>query len=320
MKKKTTVTIGIPAYNEEANIGNLLNAMLKQKQDKLVLDQIIVISDGSTDNTAREVRSVNDKRIILINNSTRRGQIYCQNRIFSQSKSDIVVLLEADTEPKNSNLIKMLVAPIVKDSDVGLVQGNIAFAQPKSFIGRILYEQAAIHYRMITREKNLGEVFSSGRGGRAFSRRVYTQLYWPAHVPEDTYAVLWCIRNNIPIKFQGKSICIFRIPESISDFRRARQKTIAGRTALKKYFSAKEIRGLYSKGNKAVLVMFIKFILTKPLYCVVYLFLKFYAEIIAYNSYFSDYWEVGRSTKFVVEEEKLILRKSMKFSSSTVRL
>jgi glycosyltransferase involved in cell wall biosynthesis len=48
MKKNMTVTIGIPAYNEAANITSLLMALLAQNTPNFKLESIIVASDGST--------------------------------------------------------------------------------------------------------------------------------------------------------------------------------------------------------------------------------------------------------------------------------
>jgi len=51
MKKLITVSIGIPAYNEEANIGKLLSSLIKQKEAGFIIKEIIVVSDQSTDKT-----------------------------------------------------------------------------------------------------------------------------------------------------------------------------------------------------------------------------------------------------------------------------
>jgi len=51
------ITIGIPAYNEEKNIGNLLNDILNQKLEHNILEKILVISDNSTDKTDEIVSS-----------------------------------------------------------------------------------------------------------------------------------------------------------------------------------------------------------------------------------------------------------------------
>jgi glycosyltransferase involved in cell wall biosynthesis len=70
------VTIGIPAFNEEANIAHVVQAMLNQNEDGFVIDKIIVASDGSSDATAAIVRSIKDERLVLIDEPIRRGKIF----------------------------------------------------------------------------------------------------------------------------------------------------------------------------------------------------------------------------------------------------
>ncbi len=51
MKKITTISIGIPAFNEAVTIKRLLRSVLAQKEKGFVLREIIVLCDGSTDGT-----------------------------------------------------------------------------------------------------------------------------------------------------------------------------------------------------------------------------------------------------------------------------
>src|SRR3989344_8939516 len=75
------VSIGIPAYNEEANIKNLLTALLAQKQENFELLEIIVISDGSDDNTVEQAKSLASEKISVIDGKDRKGQAQRQNEI-----------------------------------------------------------------------------------------------------------------------------------------------------------------------------------------------------------------------------------------------
>src|ERR1041385_4839945 len=101
--KKTTIKpnilIGIPAYNEEANIGELLKHILSQRQINFNISKIIVISDGSTDKTVAIVSKFKNKKITLINYKKRKGQISRQNEIIKMmAKNDeFLLLFEADT-------------------------------------------------------------------------------------------------------------------------------------------------------------------------------------------------------------------------------
>lgn len=62
----TSITLIIPARNEEKNIGRCIDAIIAQTYPKQLLE-IIVVNDQSEDNTASIVESYNDPRIKLIN-------------------------------------------------------------------------------------------------------------------------------------------------------------------------------------------------------------------------------------------------------------
>ena len=113
------VGVVIPAYNEELNIGKTLEQIPKNISDQL---NVIVIDDGSVDNTSEVVNHYN---VTLLKHPENRGNgaatttglIYCKNNNY-----DIAVILDADGQhnPKDiSNFIK----PILEDS-IDFVIGN----------------------------------------------------------------------------------------------------------------------------------------------------------------------------------------------------
>src|SRR3989344_4934940 len=132
-----TVTIGISAFNEEANIKNLLFSVLEQKGD-FRLEKIVVISDGSTDNTTKFVKEVSNPRITVIDNDIRKGKSERQNEICAMAESDILVILDADILPADDLYIYKLIDPIIKNSGVGLTSGETLPINPKSFFEKIL--------------------------------------------------------------------------------------------------------------------------------------------------------------------------------------
>ena len=90
-----TVSVIIPAYNEAANIAALLRSILSQEATNFRLIEIIVLSDGSTDRTVSEAQSVQDFRIDVIDDHTRKGKITRFNELLTLAKSD----LEAVSKP-----------------------------------------------------------------------------------------------------------------------------------------------------------------------------------------------------------------------------
>ena len=57
MKKPTTISIIIPVYNEEKTVAKLLKR-ISQVNFRNIQTEIIIVDDGSIDNTSNEVKKV----------------------------------------------------------------------------------------------------------------------------------------------------------------------------------------------------------------------------------------------------------------------
>src|ERR671933_3078574 len=105
------ITIGIPSFNEEKNITQLLRSLVISNQDDFIISEVI-ISDDSLDSTAELVNSFsiqNDSlNIRFIHHSDRRGTAEAWNEIFEMAVGEIIVLYDADTIP-NSTCTRELV-------------------------------------------------------------------------------------------------------------------------------------------------------------------------------------------------------------------
>ncbi len=108
MKKIPTVTIGIPAYNEEANIEHLLRSIISDQSKQIKLIKIIVISDGSTDATVKKARSIKDKRIFVLDRKKRLGLVQSENEILKHTQGDVLVMLDGDVIPVEQDFIDRL--------------------------------------------------------------------------------------------------------------------------------------------------------------------------------------------------------------------
>jgi glycosyltransferase involved in cell wall biosynthesis len=59
---RTEISIGIPAYQAEGNIGRLLRSLSVQKERNILVEEILVYADACTDNTVSEVKKVRNKK------------------------------------------------------------------------------------------------------------------------------------------------------------------------------------------------------------------------------------------------------------------
>jgi len=113
---KKSLSIVIPAYNEEENINNLLNEIITLS----IFDELIVVNDCSTDKTKDIVQKYPEVR--LINNIINLGNGASVRKGIIASSSDYVLLMDADGQHPAS-AIKDLVDYIIQN-DFDLVVGS----------------------------------------------------------------------------------------------------------------------------------------------------------------------------------------------------
>ena len=119
------ITVGICAYNEEANIERTLRSLFSQESGVYALDSVIVVSSGSTDRTDSIVESMIPEFpcIRLIRQEKREGKNSAINLILREKGTEIVVLLNADNILGSPDSLNRLIEPF-SDPKVGMVGGH----------------------------------------------------------------------------------------------------------------------------------------------------------------------------------------------------
>jgi glycosyltransferase involved in cell wall biosynthesis len=84
----------IPAFNRGYIIAEAIQSVLDQRYPHI--QEIIVVDDGSTDDTADVVRSFSDSRIHLIQHPKNRGVAAARNTGLAEARSDLVSFLDSD--------------------------------------------------------------------------------------------------------------------------------------------------------------------------------------------------------------------------------
>ncbi|MCK4636514.1 MAG: glycosyltransferase [Methanomicrobia archaeon] len=116
-----SVSVIIPAYNEENNIEKCLNSIKTQDYPKNKLE-ILIVDDGSTDNT-RDVITNGFKYVHLYKNG-HNGKAFALNTGVKEAKGDIIITMDADTVLEKT-AIKEMVYEFMRDKDLAAASGNI---------------------------------------------------------------------------------------------------------------------------------------------------------------------------------------------------
>ncbi|MEM2994729.1 MAG: glycosyltransferase family 2 protein [Candidatus Bathyarchaeia archaeon] len=136
-----TVSILIPAHNEERVIGRLLQGITKQTYPKEKL-QVIVIDDASTDNTGKiaEQYSKEYSYIKVLHRTEKegkRGKASALNAGFEYATGEIIFFFDADYYPQR-DFVEKLTKEFV-DPKVGAVQGRVVVLnEPQNMVTRLV--------------------------------------------------------------------------------------------------------------------------------------------------------------------------------------
>lgn len=95
MKQKDSpmVSIAVPAYNAGKTIGAMIESVLAQTYTNW---ELLIVDDGSSDNTAEVVRSFSDSRIRLICDGKNRKIAPRLNQLIDEAKGEFFARMDAD--------------------------------------------------------------------------------------------------------------------------------------------------------------------------------------------------------------------------------
>jgi len=118
-----SISIVIPAYNEEQRLGSTLNAILSflnQRPSRFA--EILVVDDGSRDATARIVErfSVDHPQIRLLRNPGNRGKGYSVRHGVLESRGEWILFTDADLSAPIEELDKLFDAVRRHDADIAI--------------------------------------------------------------------------------------------------------------------------------------------------------------------------------------------------------
>lgn len=215
--KKHTLTVGIAAYNEEANIRKLLNSILIQEKNRFILKEIIISSDGSKDKTVEEARQIKDSRIKVLANKARTGKTNNLKRIFLKAKSDFLVLFDADIQLKDNLVIEKLLSSF-EDDRVMLVGGNSRPFKPVSFFEKAVYSTFQVFEESRYALKGGNNIFGCTGSVLALKKRFYKKIDWKYVINDDDFLYFNCISNGYLFRHQKLAVVFYRLPTNLKDY------------------------------------------------------------------------------------------------------
>ena len=321
---KKRVTVGIPSYNEEINISNLLRSIVElnklenqsepnndnsygkkaysnsSKRDRISLTEDftiseIIVSDDSSDNTCRIVETIAAENpslsIKLLHHDSRRGVPAAWNEIFKKAIGEIIVLYDADIIIDNSttaNLVQSIADGIglCASNSTPLVLKGSAISRASVFIAEWL--------RWV-RKSGLSQYTVMGRALSILSH-VAKRITIPENVIAiDLYLQCKVLELGFKVIYNDQALVYFRTPDNMKDFSSQIIRATNGHKQIRHLLTGRCI-GLPLRNR---LVASIKSIVQDPkgviylIYC--YSLLPFYGRNLTATD--SSKWDIAKSTK-----------------------
>jgi cellulose synthase/poly-beta-1,6-N-acetylglucosamine synthase-like glycosyltransferase len=218
------VTMLVAAYNEEKGIAKKLDETMKLNYPKDKL-RIIIVSDGSTDQTDEIVNSYAKDGVELMRVDGRVGKTEARNIIMSQITGEIIIFSDATTY-YSPNAIHKLVRNFA-DSSVGMVTGHLIYQDDSGSqmgIGQKLYWK---YETMIKKaQTSMGTLTGSIGCITAFRKELYTPL--PPNIIEDFTEPLMIVIKGFRVVYEEEALCFEETTKKTHNEWKMRVRVIRG--------------------------------------------------------------------------------------------
>ena len=218
-------SVGVTAYNEEANIGRLLDALLNQHLHDVEISEIIVVASGCTDNTIPIVEAIaaREPRVKLFTQPKREGKTAAINIFLSNATKEICVLESGDTLPHEDaveHLVRMFADPTVGMTGAHKIPVNT----PDHLVGLFTHLRLRLEHQLCLEIPRLGEMI-------AF-RKVFDRIP-PDVAMDEAFVEALVVQRGMQVRYAPDAVVYNTGPDTVSDWVRQRRRNHAGHLYLK---------------------------------------------------------------------------------------
>ena len=223
--EKIRCSVGVTVYNEEKNIGNLLEALLDQHLHRVEIAEIIIVASACEDDTVPIVQgfAARDARVKLIEQARREGKTSAVNLFLAAATCNICVVESGDTVPHEyavEHLVRMFADPTV-----GMVGAQkVAVNTPTHIVGLLSHLRLRMEHTLCLEIPRLGEMI-------AF-RKVFDYIP-PDIAMDEAFVEALVIKNGLSVQYAPDAVVYNTGPTTIPDFVRQRRRNHAGHLYLK---------------------------------------------------------------------------------------
>ncbi len=219
------VAVVLVVHNEAARIEAKLRTCLQQDYpaDRL---RVVVVSDGSTDDTAARVRALNEPRVLLHESSQRRGKASGLNAAAALCDDEVLVFTDA-RQMLNAQAVSHLVHSL-SDPEVAVVSGELVFrTEPGGGFGQGV--DAYWRYEKFIRKAEAAVHSTAGATGALYAMR--RRAFKPIAVQtilDDVAIPMQACMDGGRVVFDARAQAYDTPAADVAAERRRKVRTLAG--------------------------------------------------------------------------------------------
>jgi cellulose synthase/poly-beta-1,6-N-acetylglucosamine synthase-like glycosyltransferase len=194
-----TVTITVPCFNEESTVDGTIQSLLAMDYPREKLN-IVIVDDGSTDKTWEYIQKYADNPQIEVFKKENGGKYTALNYGISQSTSDLIGCLDADSFVHKDALRRM--SRYFTNPEVMAVTPALKIFKPKSIIQSTQYIEYQLGVMLKKMLSYLGAIHVTPGPFTIFRRDVFKKIgqFKPAHNTEDMEIALRMQKYHLKIE------------------------------------------------------------------------------------------------------------------------
>ena len=183
MQPKIDVSAIIPVFNAQTTIDHLVNRLLSEQTLSI---EVIVVDDGSTDETSSILSDITDERLILVHQEN-QGVYAARNAALAVHRGEWVVFLDADDRIEDGFLRERLKSARAAQADVAIFNGWHT-------------DCGGLQRRPVHRKQPYAQTLS----GYAWIQNCVVQKEWPHYLWLQMVRSSYIRKNNLRFQ-EGKS-------------------------------------------------------------------------------------------------------------------
>jgi cellulose synthase/poly-beta-1,6-N-acetylglucosamine synthase-like glycosyltransferase len=222
------VTIIVPVWNEAKTLAKTIESLLDLDYPKESLN-ILIVNDGSTDNTWEIMQDYNNNPQIKIFSKENGGKHTAVNWGIENSDTPFVGCLDADSFV-DSQALKRIMSYFLKDERIMSMSPSIIVDKPKTMIQivqRVEYEWAVFIKKMLG---FIGGIYVTPGPFSIYRREVFDKLglYHQAHNTEDMEIAFRMQKNHFKLEQCNDAFVYTTAPSTVKKLYKQRLRWIYG--------------------------------------------------------------------------------------------